>query len=248
MSPSRRPRRLARAEPDDDHLGEPAERRRAPGARGASSAGSAATASRRDPATAGVDVAGWRSACSTATSASIDAARGRPRRAGAGAGRAGASVAVHVDAIGQSAGRSRRSRRRTPSCTTVRLTFSDGVSSPVASVKSTGQDPEHPDRLGLGDGLVGVVDRLLDLGAQVGSSRRSATVASGRLARRRPASAGSASSSMVTSAAMNGCRSPTTTHWLTSGWARTRSSSTAGATFLPPAVTMISFLRPVIVR
>ena len=53
---------------------------------------------------------------------------------------------------------------------------------------------------------------------------------------------------MVTSAAMNGCRSPITTHWLTSGWARTRSSSTAGATFLPPAVTMISFLRPVIVR
>ena len=40
--------------------------------------------------------------------------------------------------------------------------------------------------------------------------------------------------------------SPTTMHWLTSGWARTRSSSTAGATFLPPAVTRISFLRPVI--
>ncbi len=53
---------------------------------------------------------------------------------------------------------------------------------------------------------------------------------------------------MVTSAAMNGCRSPTTMHWLTSGWARSRSSSTAGATFLPPAVTMSSFFRPVIVR
>ena len=37
-------------------------------------------------------------------------------------------------------------------------------------------------------------------------------------------------------------------HWLTSGWARIRSSSTAGATFLPPAVTMSSFFRPVIVQ
>ena len=45
---------------------------------------------------------------------------------------------------------------------------------------------------------------------------------------------------------MNGCPSPTTRHWSTSGWARSRSSSTAGATFLPPAVTRISFLRPVI--
>jgi hypothetical protein len=35
-------------------------------------------------------------------------------------------------------------------------------------------------------------------------------------------------------------------HWLISQLARMRSSSTAGATFLPPAVTMSSFLRPVI--
>ena len=47
---------------------------------------------------------------------------------------------------------------------------------------------------------------------------------------------------------MNGFWSPTTMHWLTSGWARRRSSSTAGATFLPPAVTRISFLRPVMRR
>ncbi len=47
---------------------------------------------------------------------------------------------------------------------------------------------------------------------------------------------------------MNGFASPTTMHWLTSGCARSRSSSTAGATFLPPAVTRISFLRPVIRR
>ena len=47
---------------------------------------------------------------------------------------------------------------------------------------------------------------------------------------------------------MNGFWSPTTMHWLTSGLARSRSSSTAGATFLPPAVTISSFLRPVIVR
>ena len=58
---------------------------------------------------------------------------------------------------------------------------------------------------------------------------------------------GSASGSMVISAPMNGFASPTTMAWLISGWARSWSSSTAGATFLPPAVTMISFLRPVIV-
>ncbi len=59
---------------------------------------------------------------------------------------------------------------------------------------------------------------------------------------------GIASASIVTSTLMNGCASPTTMHWLTSGCERSRSSSTAGATFLPPAVTMISFLRPVIRR
>ena len=59
---------------------------------------------------------------------------------------------------------------------------------------------------------------------------------------------GSASASMVISAPMNGFPSPTTMHWLTSGCARSRSSSTAGATFLPPAVTMSSFFRPVIRR
>ena len=53
---------------------------------------------------------------------------------------------------------------------------------------------------------------------------------------------------MVISAAMNGWASPTTMAWLISGCARSRSSSSAGATFLPPAVTMISFLRPTMVR
>ena len=76
-----------------------------------------------------------------------------------------------------------------------------------------------------------------------GSSTRSATFLDLPCA---SAHVGSDSRSMVTSAAMNGCPSPTTTHWSTSGCARSRSSSTAGATFLPPAVTMISFLRPVI--
>ena len=47
---------------------------------------------------------------------------------------------------------------------------------------------------------------------------------------------------------MNGRSSPTTTAWLISGWARRLSSSGAGATFLPAAVTMRSFLRPVILR
>jgi len=47
---------------------------------------------------------------------------------------------------------------------------------------------------------------------------------------------------------MNGCPSPTTTAWETSGCPRRGSSIIAGATFFPPAVTMISFLRPVMVR
>ena len=47
---------------------------------------------------------------------------------------------------------------------------------------------------------------------------------------------------------MNGRLSPTTSTWETSASARIWSSSRAGTTFLPPAVTMISFLRPVIVR
>ncbi|MNC99219.1 hypothetical protein D3C83_174260 [compost metagenome] len=47
---------------------------------------------------------------------------------------------------------------------------------------------------------------------------------------------------------MNGWLSPTAMAWLISGWARRASSSTAGATFLPPAVTMSSFLRPVMDR
>ena len=50
------------------------------------------------------------------------------------------------------------------------------------------------------------------------------------------------------SAEMNGFWSPTTTTWPMIGFARIGSSSAAGATFLPPAVTMISFLRPVIVE
>ena len=37
-------------------------------------------------------------------------------------------------------------------------------------------------------------------------------------------------------------------HWLISPWLRSLSSSTAGATFFPPAVTIISFFRPVIFR
>ena len=63
-----------------------------------------------------------------------------------------------------------------------------------------------------------------------------------------PSHVGSISLSRVTRAEMNGFWSPTTTTWPTIGFARIGSSSAAGATFLPPAVTMISFLRPVIVR
>jgi len=38
--------------------------------------------------------------------------------------------------------------------------------------------------------------------------------------------------------------SPTAIAWLINGCARSRSSRSAGATFLPPAVTMISFFAP----
>ena len=48
--------------------------------------------------------------------------------------------------------------------------------------------------------------------------------------------------------ATNGRASPTTTAWLISGCARIRSSSGAGATFFPAAVTINSFFRPVIRR
>ena len=57
-----------------------------------------------------------------------------------------------------------------------------------------------------------------------------------------------ASGSRVTSAATNGRLLPTATHCATRGCARTRSSSATGDTLLPPLVTRISFLRPVMVR
>ena len=53
----------------------------------------------------------------------------------------------------------------------------------------------------------------------------------------------SASSSM--SAAMNGRPSPMTTAWATIGHVLMTSSIGAGLMFLPPAVMMMSFLRPV---
>ena len=48
------------------------------------------------------------------------------------------------------------------------------------------------------------------------------------------------------SAATKGRWSPTTRTWEISGWERIGFSRAAGATFLPPAVTIISFARPVI--
>ena len=149
--------------------------------RGARTAGSPATASSADPPQLRRRLRGEQPV-STATRASMRDAQ-PPRRAVCGADpgrRVGRPRSV-------SGGRSRRSRRRTPSSRRARLTFSEGVSSPVASVKSRGQDAEHLNRLGLGDGLVGVVDRLLDLGAQRSSSRRSVTVVVAGV-RRRPAS------------------------------------------------------------
>ena len=57
---------------------------------------------------------------------------------------------------------------------------------------------------------------------------------------------GSSSGSSVISAAMYGCRSPTTIACETYFDAFRSFSRFCGATFLPPAVTMMSFLRSVI--
>ena len=46
---------------------------------------------------------------------------------------------------------------------------------------------------------------------------------------------------------MNGLRSPMTTHWSTTGDVITLASNMPGDTFLPPAVMIRSFLRPVMV-
>ena len=50
----------------------------------------------------------------------------------------------------------------------------------------------------------------------------------------------------MTRAVRYGRRSPITTHWETSGCCFTSASMFAGVMFLPPAVMMMSFLRPVI--
>ncbi len=106
------------------------------------------------------------------------------------------------------------------------------------------QDLELADGLGPGYGKVRVVHRSLNSAIRSGSDARSAAVASAGLPCCR-FQCSSASGSSVIRQAMNGRLSPTTMHWLISGCARSRSSSTAGATFLPPAVTMSSFFRPV---
>ena len=56
------------------------------------------------------------------------------------------------------------------------------------------------------------------------------------------------SSSMVTTTERNLRRSPITTASLISGCSLSPDSSGLGATFLPPAVMMMSFLRPVMCR
>jgi hypothetical protein len=89
------------------------------------------------------------------------------------------------------------------SLTTWRLTDIFWLSSTPTS-KSSGRIAEGADRLGLRHRLVGVVDRLLHLGAQV----RVVDEVGDRLADLPLASAqpGKASGSIVISAAMNGCR------------------------------------------
>ena len=90
-----------------------------------------------------------------------------------------------------------------------------------------------------------LVDRPLQLGAQdvVGQQVRQPQAGEALLA----GPLVGASSSRASMAATNGRWSPTTTAWLTSGCARADPRG-AGATFLPAAWTISSFLRPVIRR
>ena len=162
------------------------------------------------------------------------------RRPGCRAGPAGFSRAGRRTA--------RRRRRPNSAMTTARLSLSEGVSWPPSSVQSTGEHAEPADRLGLGHRPVGLVDARPAPRRAGPGPRRGRRPACPPAGPRRSATARRASGSSVTRQAMYGCWSPTTMHWLTSGCARSRSSSTAGATFLPPAVTMSSFLRPVIVQ
>ncbi len=144
----------------------------------------------------------------------------------------------------------RTGRRRAARCasrcsctTTERLSLRLGVSWPPSSVHSSGSTTNLRIDSALETAL------LASSTAWSISARRSASSSSASRSPDLPcrsAQPGSASRSRVTRAPMKGWPSPTTTHWSTSGWARSRSSSTAGATFLPPAVTRISFLRPVI--
>ena len=111
-----------------------------------------------------------------------------------------------------------------------------------------GQDVELADLLGPRHRPVRLLDGGGDLAAQLGVvdevGRRPVALGLAVL----PPPPGQRLGVDVTSAAMKGCPSPTTRTCPTSGFARSRSSSTAGATFLPPAVTMISFLRPVMLQ
>ncbi len=131
--------------------------------------------------------------------------------------------------------------------TWARLTFMDGVRCPEASVKSAATirndlmaSAWETDWLAR---LMSSWTAALTTGLSVASA---SVVPAG--SPWRCSQPGSASSSRVTSAPMKGRLSPTTSTWETRASARIWSSSSAGTTFLPLAVTMISFLRPVIVR
>ena len=132
------------------------------------------------------------------------------------------------------------------SMTGPRLTFSDGVSRPLASVKSVASTRKVR------------IDSARETARFVRATARSRAASTCGWEEASTTSMvgspwlrshwGSISLSSVMSAEMKGSPSPMTSTWLMSGWPRRRSSSWAGATFLPPAVTMSSFLRPVMRR
>ena len=191
------------------------------------------------PGTGTTAPTGWRRCSSAAHGSGVGGAHMAVPAWASGARIKAGCLSARVDA--------RDVRPRTSPRRPFRLTFIVGVISPPASVKSTGRMRNSRICSARDTARFASATASPIAARRSGSSTRSASGVPAGLPER-SSQPGSASSSIVTSAAMNGLPSPTTMHWLTSGCARSRSSSTAGATFLPPAVTISSFLRPVIVR
>ena len=124
--------------------------------------------------------------------------------------------------------------------TTFRLTFSVGVSSPFSWVRSSGRITK---RLICSTGPTWEFTSSTTFwtSARISSDSGSSPTSSPCS----DAKAGASSGSSVISAMRYGRRSPTTTAWEIQRFCLSPFSRLAGVMFLPPAVMMMSFLRPV---